>query len=262
MGRAKDDFKSAAYSAAGAALIRRVRHFRFVRAIYITLDLAMMRRALSRIVATALALALIPAVGQSPSGESISRKRAKVATAPFAQRVLPDCDFERTSRSKVQRALLGSPPVEVVANHCDDYDAPTRAYVIDMRTSGGAPWLKLSVPSNLGEEVFNFAFADVTGDGLPDLVVSTMHVGSGPYVAVDLYEFDPQQVTFRRDDRFPGASWPALARTKGCVIFEERAGPGTYIASRVCRNAESGKWVHTKSCDTIKDSSCPKALMW
>lgn len=208
------------------------------------------------------AMALSPAVGQTPSSGAAPHKPRKVARAPVAPRVLPDCDFGRAHGSRIQRARLGAPPVDVMATHCSDNDGPLDAYVIDMRTSRGDPWLKVSIQSSIAEKDFSFAFLDLTGDGLPDLVVPTAQAGAGPYAATDLYKFDPQQRTFRRDEKFPGISWPSIAQTKGCAVFEERADRDTYVATRFCRNAESGDWVRIKSCNLVDRESCPKALLW
>jgi len=149
-----------------------------------------------------------------------------------------------------------------MATHCSDNDGPLDAYVIDIRTSHGDPWLKVSIQSSIAEGDLDFAFLDLTGDGLPDLVVQTARVGAGPFASTDLYEFDPRQRTFRRDEKFPGISWPSIAQTRGCVVFEEHADRDTYIATRACRNAESGDWVRIKSCSLAKDESCPKVLLW
>jgi len=189
-------------------------------------------------------------------------KKARGPVQP--PRPLPDCSFTDSEEATrhMQRVSQPADMTEVVVISCplDDTRYPDQSYLLDIRYGSGEVLQKLVVQSPLSAEMFSASLLDATGDGYLDLIVSTDIAGGGPYVEFDLYVYDPEAKSFRRDPSFAGTSAPALARTKGCVVTEFRAGPGAYVATRSCFDTQSNQWRSVESCSVVPDDGCRKRL--
>jgi hypothetical protein len=206
----------------------------------------------SAVLASAFAISL-SAVGQVPA------KAPKKARGPFVERSLPGCDEEFSTGVSLKRARLPLNGEELVAVMCRDYDAPTTSYIIDIRTSEGRPWLRASVPTDATAEYFAFQFVDHTGVGVPDLVVPIANPWH-PYTPTIMFLLDPIQRKLLKVDSYPGESWPVQTGTVGCIVTFWRFGPKEDIASRYCWRDRKQAWELERSCNSIVEQGCEKAL--
>ena len=206
----------------------------------------------SALLAATFALSL-SAIAQVPA------KAPKKAKGPFVERSLPGCDEEFSTGVSLQRARLPLNGPELVAAMCRDYDAPTPSYIIDIRTSGRMPWLRASVPTDATPEHFEFQFVDHTGIGVPDLVIPTANPWH-PYAPTTMFLLDPIQRKLLKVDSYPGESWPEHTGTVGCFVTFWRFGPKEDVASRYCWRVRKQAWEVERSCNSIAEQGCEKAL--